>query len=118
MGVEWEHIEPVADGGRWDNVREAPTERDKTAAALLRTTPEAVRDLRVHRADSDPPVGPDCVAGKHDVCAGEALDETTDTIVPCSCCATHVRTRTGRVLAEADFKALADEAERGYEDRL
>lgn len=64
-----------------------PTERDKTAAAFLRTTPEAVRDLRVHREGEAPPrwVGPDCAVGKHDACAGEALNEDSDEIVPCQC---------------------------------
>lgn len=31
------------------------------------------------------PIGPDCDAAKHRACSGQALDETTDEIVACTC---------------------------------
>jgi hypothetical protein len=38
------------------------------------------------------PICPECRADKHRVCAGEALDETTDEIVECACgCRTFAR---------------------------
>ncbi len=32
-----------------------------------------------------PPICPECSQGKHPNCAGTALDETVDEIVPCAC---------------------------------
>lgn len=31
------------------------------------------------------PMDPDCRAGKHRACMGAALDEVSDTVVPCGC---------------------------------
>ncbi|RZU61760.1 hypothetical protein [Zhihengliuella halotolerans] len=35
------------------------------------------------------PIGPDCRDGKHQGCAGQALDEQADVVVACACCQTH-----------------------------
>ena len=35
--------------------------------------------------DDEPPVNPDCQAGKHAACAGDAWDEAMDERVDCEC---------------------------------
>lgn len=34
---------------------------------------------------ASPPIGPDCLHGKHPACDGRALDPATDDVVACTC---------------------------------
>lgn len=34
---------------------------------------------------STPPIGPDCLHGKHPACAGRVLDPASDVVVACTC---------------------------------
>ncbi len=51
--------------------------------AWLATLPAV--ETRSYEWPEDPPVCPECAAGKHAVCVGEALHPILDVIVPCRC---------------------------------
>ncbi|MGP5162586.1 hypothetical protein [Arthrobacter rhombi] len=47
----------------------------------VRLLPDAVVEV----TGATPPIGPDCLHGKHPACDGRALDPATDDVVACTC---------------------------------
>ncbi len=54
----------------------------RSIPAMTNTTTPASEHVA---SGGHPPICPECAAGKHPNCAGTALDETVDEIVPCAC---------------------------------